>query len=148
MAIGLHIAKLAGGAHGVAADDDVTGLLVEERANRAVLRRTARIHGREASQGLALQVRTFGLVSEMVTHPWEKVEIGSWLCGFVCVTATSRGTLRLVPSGDAPSTDLVDLLSRVAHFGEHLLGVFTELRRRPARRRADSAETERSSDDA
>jgi hypothetical protein len=40
----------------VAADEDVAGLLVEERADRVVLGRAARIYGRETRQWLALQV--------------------------------------------------------------------------------------------
>ena len=67
-AVGLHVAELAGGAHGVTADEDVAGLLVEERADRVVLRRAARIHGGEAGQGLALQVGPLGL-SQGDSHP-------------------------------------------------------------------------------
>src|SRR5580700_7407459 len=52
--------SITGGTHGTAADEDVAGLLVEERADRVVLGRALGVDGGETGQGLALQVRTLG----------------------------------------------------------------------------------------
>src|SRR5580698_8797609 len=60
LAVGLDVAELAGGAHAMATDEDVAGLLVEEGADRAVLGCAVRIDGGEARQGLVLQVVALG----------------------------------------------------------------------------------------
>jgi hypothetical protein len=65
LAVGPDVAELAAGDHGVAADEDVAGLLIEERTDRVVLGCAARVHGGEARQRLALRIaRGNGRVDE------------------------------------------------------------------------------------
>jgi hypothetical protein len=61
MGVGLYVVELSSRTHCVAADDDVAGLLVEERADRVVLGGTAVIHGGEVAERLALQVGPVGV---------------------------------------------------------------------------------------
>ena len=61
LGVGLYVAELPGGAHGVPADDDVAGLLVEEDADRIVLGGTVGIDRGEPAERLALQVGPLGV---------------------------------------------------------------------------------------